>query len=193
MNRTVDLISYTVVSLDPILQLEEAAPGIGDACGSTFLNRIFAKTLNERFKGDAEWETDKEILDTAMEHFETKTKINFNGGQGDYIPVHGVAPQAGVKKGRLTLSHHELTRIFEPVITEIVALIREQMRETEKQPEDAFAERKTVKLVLLVGGFGNSFYLFKRIQDTFGPNVEVKVAPNWYVLTAGYLVNDLPF
>ena len=36
---TVDLISYTVSSLKPILKVDEAAPGTGAICGSTLLNQ----------------------------------------------------------------------------------------------------------------------------------------------------------
>lgn len=190
MNRTVDLISYTVVSLDPVLQLEEAAPGSGKACGSTFLNRIFAAFLNDKFEDDHEWNEDREIFTTAMEHFETKTKINFNGTQGDSIPVHGVTPQLGIKKGRLAVSKQELKKIFKPVMNEIIALIQDQIRETEKPSEDASIRSKKVKLVLLVGGFGNSFYLRNRISERFGASIDVKVAPNRHVLRRVFSVLD---
>ena len=171
-SRTVDLISYTVLSLNPILQLAEATSGSGSACGSTFLNRIFAETLNNRFRGDQDWDEDPEIFATAMDHFETNTKISFNGKQTETVPVHGLSARRGIKKGKLTLSIPELKDIFEPVISEILTLIRNQIQQT---AED-------VKLILLVGGFGSSFYLKSRIQDTFGSGIQVKMATNWYVL-----------
>ena len=52
---TVDLISYTVSALKPILQVEEAAMGSGRICGSTFLNRIFQKFLVEKLGLNEEW------------------------------------------------------------------------------------------------------------------------------------------
>lgn len=183
IHRTVDLISYTVTSVSPVLQLEEAAPGSGRACGSTFLNRIFAKFLNDKFYDDDEWNAEKDILATAMEHFETKTKVNFNGTQGDSVPVHGVASQPGIRKGRLTLSTGDLKRIFKPVMDEIIPLISDQIQQTEKTPNNASVEKKRVKLVLLVGGFGNSLYLQNKISDTFGHRIDVKVAPNRYAQT----------
>ena len=165
-----DLISYTILSLHPILQLEEAAPGSGSDCGSTFLNRIFAKFINHKFRGNFEWEDDREIFARAMEHFETQTKSSFNGNRSLAIPVHGVGQHPGVVKNRLTLSVDELKGIFEPVISEVIKLIRGQIRQTSK----------VVKLILLVGGFGESFYLRKRISEEFN-GIEVKVAPNWYI------------
>ena len=167
---TVDLISYTVLTLDPILELEEAAPGSGRACGSVFLNRIFAEFLNEKFRGDSRWESDTDILDTAMEHFERVTKSEFNGRRKCRIPMYGIGPRPDIKHHRLELSPDELETVFEPVISEILDLVRDQIRETAKE----------VKLVLLVGGFGNSPYLQSRIQDTF-PNTKVKVSPDRYV------------
>ena len=58
---TVDLISYRVSALKPILQIAEAAPGSGSSCGSTFLNRIFQKFLTEKLGDDPNW--DEEVLE----------------------------------------------------------------------------------------------------------------------------------
>lgn len=55
---TVDLISYKVAALKPILQIAEAAPGSGSSCGSTFLNRIFQKFLKDKLGDDPNWEDD---------------------------------------------------------------------------------------------------------------------------------------
>lgn len=156
--------------MEPIIELEEAAPGSGSACGSTFLNRIFAETLNKRFKGDSNWNPD--VLDTAMDHFEKRTKNRFGGKRGDNIPVHGLGHRPDVTKNRLQLSIKDLKKIFEPVISEILALIQDQIQQT----------AKTVKLILLVGGFGNSIYLQNRVQETFGPDIEVKVSPDRSVI-----------
>ena len=53
---TVDLISYKVTAMCPNLQITEAAPGSGSLCGSSFLNRIFAKFLQDRFGDDDDWD-----------------------------------------------------------------------------------------------------------------------------------------
>ena len=55
---TVDLISYTVSALKPILKITEASPGSGSLCGSTFLNRIFQKFLRDKFENDPTWDED---------------------------------------------------------------------------------------------------------------------------------------
>lgn len=60
---TVDLISYRVSALRPLLEIEEASPGSGSLCGSSFLNRIFQKRLYDKFKHDGAW--DNEVLEEA--------------------------------------------------------------------------------------------------------------------------------
>ena len=177
LNRTVDLISYTVLTLEPILQLEEAAPGSGKACGSIFLNRIFADFLNKRFRGDSDWESDPDILETAMEHFERVTKNEFSGKKGCNIPMRGIGPRPGIKHHRLELTLIEMKKIFDPVISEILTLILDQVHHTAEQT-------KQVKYILLVGGFGNSSYLHSRIQDVLDISpggIKVKVSPDRFV------------
>lgn len=65
---TVDLISYKVAALKPSLRIEEAAPGTGSLCGSTFLNRIFHKFLEDKLGEDPMWDDD--VLEEAMKRFE---------------------------------------------------------------------------------------------------------------------------
>ena len=136
--------------------------------------------MNRKFQGDIDWEEDREIFTRAMEHFENETKNSFNGTRSLVIPVHGVGHHPGVVKNRLTLSVDDLKDIFEPVVSEVLRLIAGQIRQT----------GKVVKLILLVGGFGSSFYLRKRIEAEF-PRIEVKVAPNRYVVLAEpFLLNS---
>ncbi len=72
---TVDLISYTVTELRPILKIKEAAPGSGGLCGSTFLNRAFAEFLVQKLGDDPNW--DEEILEEAMERFDSVVSQSF--------------------------------------------------------------------------------------------------------------------
>ena len=55
---TVDLISYTVSELRPMLKIEEAASGTGGLCGSTYLNRIFEQFLIAKFGQNDGWDDD---------------------------------------------------------------------------------------------------------------------------------------
>ena len=58
---TIDLISYTVTTLKPQLEIIEATAGTGMLCGSTFLNRRFGKFLEEKLGREVGW--DKDVLD----------------------------------------------------------------------------------------------------------------------------------
>lgn len=66
---TVDLISYTITELRPVLKIKEASPGSGGLCGSTFLNRAFGEFLVQKLGEDPNWEV--EILEEAMDRFES--------------------------------------------------------------------------------------------------------------------------
>jgi molecular chaperone DnaK (HSP70) len=66
---TVDLISYTITQLYPILKVKEAASGTGGLCGSTFLNRRFGEFLTNKLENVDGW--DDELLAEAMERFDS--------------------------------------------------------------------------------------------------------------------------
>ena len=163
--RTVDLISYTVIGKDPILRLGEAAPGSGQLCGSTFLNRIFAQFMEDKFSNNPGF--DDEALADAILDFKHGLKRSFHG-QGDKnysILVPGLSGD-GIRRGRLRLTREDIIGIFDPVVTEVITLIVNQIKST----------RTTVKLVLLVGGFGTNPYLRERIRQAVGDAVQVNVA-----------------
>ncbi|KAL8945799.1 MAG: hypothetical protein Q9222_007710 [Ikaeria aurantiellina] len=70
---TVDLISYKVLALRPVLRIKEAAPGSGALCGSTFLNRIFYHFLKNKCEGDPSWDDD--VIEEAMKRFEVTVQF----------------------------------------------------------------------------------------------------------------------
>ena len=66
---TVDLISYQILALAPLLELREVAPGSGGLCGSTFINERFAKFLINKFGKDENWD------DQVLEEVNHSTRI----------------------------------------------------------------------------------------------------------------------
>jgi hypothetical protein len=84
---TVDLISYTVTELKPILKVAEAANGSGRLCGSTFLNRIFQKFIVDKLSLNEEW--DEEVVEDAMKRFDLVTKKAFRGGANEEFFIPG--------------------------------------------------------------------------------------------------------
>lgn len=179
---TVDLISYSIEQLTPHVMVKETVKGDGDSCGSTFLNRIFADYLDETLGDDENW--DDEIKETAMAHFEQTAKRKFTGEEKQIvIPVNGLDddPSKGIKKGRMTIPASTVKTLFRPVISMITNLVKKQIKQT-----------KNPKAVLVVGGFGQSAYLRKSIQQVVGRDIEViSPANGWTAVVRGALIRGL--
>lgn len=181
---TVDLISYTVTALKPILQVEEAAMGTGRICGSTFLNRIFKRFLEEKLGLNEEW--DDEVVEDALKRFDLVTKKSFRGDMDEefVIPVPGLAddPAQGVRRGKFRITGAQVSKIFEPVVQDVVTLVKGQIASTGKK----------VKAVLMVGGFGQNAYLRETIRASIDPSIEVMQPPNgWTAVVRGALMKGL--
>lgn len=144
-------------------------------CGSAFLNRIFARYLNDKFKKYPPWDADFQA--DALARFEIDTKRNFKGGDPSkkyFFPARGLKdnPNFGIENGKLSISGQEISNIFEPVIREIVQLVNFQIEAT----------RRNVKAVLLAGGFGRNDYLLAKLREAVGNDIEVRKVTNGYVL-----------
>ncbi|UNI19937.1 hypothetical protein JDV02_006079 [Purpureocillium takamizusanense] len=185
---TVDLISYTITGLKPILQVQEAAPGSGALCGSAFLNMRFANYL--RVKLGKEVGFDEEVLSEAVEAFERKIKRQFTLGTDPNdsfaVPVGGMANNKalGIARGRYAMKASDLSIIFEPVVLEVIKLIKDQIFASGAAP---------VKAVLLVGGFGASQYLKERVRDAIvDRRIQILQPPNaWQAVVQGAVMKGL--
>jgi hypothetical protein len=82
---TVDLITFSIVDLEPNLCLKEA-PGDGALCGSTFLNRRSEEFLNQLLSSISGWGHD--TLEEALYRFETVIKRTIN----DYVNQDSMFP-----------------------------------------------------------------------------------------------------
>ncbi|KAJ4307292.1 hypothetical protein N0V88_000675 [Collariella sp. IMI 366227] len=183
---TVDLISYTILSLKPILEVQEATPGTGALCGSTFLNMRFAKFLKAKL-GKAEG-FDDEVLADAMEKFEKTVKRQFTLNTRDddtfIIPVGGLAnnKDLGISRGRYALKATDLRTIFEPVVLEVLNLVKSQLT----------SSPVPIKAVLLVGGFGASHYLKERLRHALPSTTHIMQPPNaWLAVVHGAVMKGL--
>lgn len=139
-------------------KLAGAATGSGGLCGSSFLNRIFEKYLQDKFRGYHGWH--ESYMVDASKVFEERIKPNFTGESRDdhVIRIQGLVPSAhhGVERNFLTLTTTELREnVFDEVITKIQGLVRDQIAHT----------NGTVKEVLLAGGFGKNPYLKKKLEE----------------------------
>lgn len=183
---TVDLISYTITGLRPILQVQEAAPGSGALCGSTFLNMRFAKFLKAKLGKEDGF--DDEILAEAMEVFEKKVKRQFTlaapADETYTIPVGGLANNKtlGINRGRYALKASDLNTIFEPVVLEVIKLVKDQIT----------VSNVPIRAVLLVGGFGASNYLKERLRNAVDKSIQIMQPPNaWQAVVQGAVMKGL--
>ena len=76
----------------------------------------------------------------------------------------------------------QVKTIFDPVVDEVIALVRGQIAATQKK----------VKAVLLVGGFGQNAYLRETVRAAIDPAIEVMQPPNgWTAVVRGALMKGL--
>ncbi|KAK5658679.1 hypothetical protein OQA88_2075 [Cercophora sp. LCS_1] len=183
---TVDLISYTITKLHPVLEVEELTVGTGGLCGSTFINSRFSSFLTAKL-GDEEG-FDDEVLAEAMEKFEKTIKRQFTMGArpGDIymVPVGGLANNKalGINRGRFSLKASDLKTIFDPVVQEAISLVQDQIK----------SSRDPIKAVLLLGGFGSSTYLKERLREVVPKTTAVIQPPNaWLAVVQGAVMKGL--
>ncbi|KAI1430656.1 actin-like ATPase domain-containing protein [Xylaria sp. CBS 124048] len=163
---TVDLIAYKVISLKP-LRVEESAVGTGGLCGSAFLNYRFEEHVRSRL-GHARFEEMKlkkaKTWQMGLKTFEEFVKRNFNEDEHQEVnvPFPGLPDdeEARLDSGFLILTAAEIKDIFEPVVKEVCDLVQGQV--------DALRGKGgIVSGIVLVGGFGQSEYLYKRLRAHF--------------------------
>ena len=91
-------------------------------------------------------------------------------------------PTQGVRRGKFKISGTDVKKIFNPVVDEVVALVRGQIAATNKK----------VKTVLMVGGFGQNAYLRESIRAAIDSGIEVMQPPNgWTAVVRGALMKGL--
>ncbi|KAI1292990.1 hypothetical protein F5Y03DRAFT_402728 [Xylaria venustula] len=157
---TVDLITYTITSLFPVLEVQEATAGTGDFCGSSLVNLRFDEFMTARLQHEPKWSA--KVSKDAHDRFENEVKRGFSlasvaANETHNIPVGGLArnPDVGImRNGVFALKSAEIHMFFERYILRTIQLAREQIRRCEKP----------VRSILLVGGFGASRYLRERLE-----------------------------
>ncbi|KAL1875351.1 hypothetical protein VTK73DRAFT_10085 [Phialemonium thermophilum] len=163
---TVDLIAYKIISLKP-LRVEESAVGTGGLCGSAFLNYRFEEHVRNRL-GSGRFEEMKikkgKTWQMALQYFEESIKRNFNEDEEQEIniPFPGLPDDeaVGLDSGFLSMTATQVKDIFEPVVKEVCDLVQGQV-------DGLRAKGGIVSGIILVGGFGQSDYLYRRLKSHF--------------------------
>ncbi|KAF8247380.1 actin-like ATPase domain-containing protein [Wilcoxina mikolae CBS 423.85] len=162
---TVDLISYKITDLNP-LKLDESVSGTGDLCGSVFLDERFEKyirgVLGDKVIDDMKPRSKYEMMRT----WEEKVKFTFGNSEdaeddGYEVNVPGVPDndETNVEDGFHSMQNDAVQKIFNPIVNRIIDLVKQQVLAVERKGD-------RVAAILLVGGFGSSEYLLKRLKET---------------------------
>ncbi|KAF3765851.1 hypothetical protein M406DRAFT_346044 [Cryphonectria parasitica EP155] len=163
---TVDLIAYKIISLKP-LKVEESAVGTGGLCGSAFVNYRFEEHIKNRL-GKSRFDEMKvkknKTWQMGLKYFEEFVKRNFNEDEHQEInvPFPGLPDdeEAGLDSGFLVMTAAQVKDIFEPVVKEVCDLVQGQV-------EGLRSKGGIVSGIILVGGFGQSDYLYRRLKSHF--------------------------
>ncbi|KXX73243.1 Heat shock protein SSA3 [Madurella mycetomatis] len=178
---TVDITTYTVRKTFPALEFDEICVGTGGKCGSTYIDRNFLALMSKRFgksfddvplkrKGPgsefmASFERAKQSFGTAG--FGTSGDESFEiypiDMQGSLNPDHYDEDEAAV-----ILSKGDMEEVFDLVVKDVLRLVSQQVKIALDTRD------KRINLIVLAGGFGNSDYLKRKLDEWCATNGGIK-------------------
>ncbi|CAG8725611.1 36835_t:CDS:2, partial [Racocetra persica] len=179
-------------------QLGEVTERAGDFCGSTFIDRNFLelmdsiagksamKKLNDNNYGELQY---------LVKEFCEQIKLQFTGDDPDFhyeIDLESTCP--ALKKyvtgnelkeleknmWEIDITFDSIKAMFDPIIDRIIRMIQAQLENALnssfgvariRKPRHSILANKC-SAIFLVGGFGQSKYLFNRIKKEFSDKVE---------------------
>ena len=103
------------------------------------------------------------------------------------IPVSGLSNNEtlGIKRGRFHMNPLDLEKIFEPIVQQVIKLVKDQI----------IATNRKIMAVLLVGGFGQNNYLKERLRMALinrSSKIEVIQPPHaWTAVVRGAVMKGL--
>ncbi|KAF2102979.1 hypothetical protein NA57DRAFT_71960 [Rhizodiscina lignyota] len=184
---TADLITYQMEDTTE-WRIAECVSGDGELCAGVALDEIFRRKI-------LEWVPEKKLkrlTDTQRsqwleDYWELGLKRSFNGDDKEWellLPIQAMvntriklprlkngfgSATPRIHSNTLVLWRSDVVTVFDPVIEQILHLIKKQIEQTYKKI------RRLPKAILLVGGFGQSPYLLRRVQDLVrGRDIEIR-------------------
>ncbi|RPB00764.1 actin-like ATPase domain-containing protein [Choiromyces venosus 120613-1] len=162
---TVDLITYTVEKISPRLRLYEAAVGSGGKCGSVAVDRAFLSLLESRIGPDfSGWPARKTAPQSSLMRTFDLAKKDFGTSLAQFwrIPVGYVRddPENGIEDGELRLTTADMKGLFDPIVKQVISLLEQQIRDSNQMDSS-----NKISTIFLVGGFGESGYLYNEVQE----------------------------
>ncbi|KAF2858139.1 putative hsp70 family protein [Piedraia hortae CBS 480.64] len=195
---TVDLIAYRITSVNP-LKVAESVVGTGGLCGSAFLNYRFEDHVRQRLGKETYSmmrEKKPKTWMMGLRYFEEFVKRNFNEAEHEEVnvPFPGLPDDeaAGLDSGFLILTAAQVKEIMEPVIQQVIELVDVQVEAVRAAPDP---DERHVSGIILVGGFGQSNYLYTRLKEHFAQDdggIEILQPLNaWTAVVRGAVLRGL--
>lgn len=157
---TVDTTLYKITETTT-LQLEEVTESACIQAGGIFVDanaRIFFQGRFNRVDNLSSAQRTK-YVDTGVEDFISNAKNHFDNKEGEVVvKVGGISEDFDdieVDSGDMNIASHSVASFFDPCVDQIKESLREQIGNHD------------VPYMFLVGGFGDSPYLFNCLKDKF--------------------------
>ncbi|ORX46728.1 actin-like ATPase domain-containing protein [Hesseltinella vesiculosa] len=151
--------------------LREVTRGHGATCGSGLLDNRMRHYLMDKL---AYVEVPEESLDQILDTFVNAIKPEFDGVEDHYLDLPAnmglgdiTDSRMGLDQGTLWLPARELKDyVFDPVINQVLDLIEGQLEQSPR-----------LEALFLVGGFGQSNYLFQQIESAYASRIDMIGVP----------------
>ncbi|KAL2819072.1 hypothetical protein BDW59DRAFT_181760 [Aspergillus cavernicola] len=153
--------------------------GGGTVCGSTAIDRNFYRLMSKRFGAafDKLPVKRKSAGSEFMKRFEIiKRDFGNSDGQSTFeLPLNMTVQNADDRyfdeEERLVIiSSDDLRVLFDPVIAQIIRLVKQQLQDARGQNG-----KEMINRIVLVGGFGDSEYLRKAFRSSFGSTGKIAI------------------
>ncbi|EGX50091.1 hypothetical protein AOL_s00076g442 [Orbilia oligospora ATCC 24927] len=195
---TVDLISYEVEEEYPKFSLKESVVGTGAKCGSSYIDAAFKSFLLEKLglhcKDEGWFKKLVEGGSTLMKTFDF-IKKSFGETNNDiwFLELGTEVPddeEAGIVDSELELTAKDLQALFDPVVDNVIQLIKDQVKIIQSTHSSEIAPT-----IFLVGGFGESQYLYKRLAEWAANQtpslIVVNPTESWSAIMRGAIIQTL--
>ncbi|KAK1995876.1 actin-like ATPase domain-containing protein [Colletotrichum falcatum] len=192
---TVDLISYEMLSMDPMV-VREAIKGDGDLCGGVFLDEAFIDLIKNKVTSEAWDKAPKdEVADVLNCNWEQGIKKQFDGQVRSWhvnLPPgyrsKKIPGQGTKRKRQLMFDLEDLLPVFNPIANKIGSLVQKQIDGVRAK------SGKLPKNLILVGGFGRCRYLRSHLQSVIDKDIAILQSPGskpWTAICRGAVIHGL--
>ncbi|KAF7507831.1 hypothetical protein GJ744_009995 [Endocarpon pusillum] len=196
---TVDLTSYVIDSLEPVLKLRETCAGTGRKCGATLIDQNFHNLMSNRF-GTAFTKRPMEKTGPGSKFMEDFQRIKHNFSYANQTTTEPIglkmpdldmnridASHYDVDEDEILLSWKDLKSCFDPVVNQIITLLSQQVKAT---GDNGYPKIQTI---ILLGGFGSSDYLWGTVRHwAQGKDIQTIIPKNpWSAIARGAALRGL--